>query len=127
MSLISFRNLALPLQSKVQVGALLIITLLVLVIRLGIGSVEGVAPAGGGRETPGLLSPEDAREQDQALLDLLNDSRPKAAKKRQEQPPSDEVLDDLVDGTFDREAKQERQRRERGGESFDDIRKTLGL
>jgi hypothetical protein len=127
MSLINIRNLALPLQSKVQVGALLIITLLVLVIRLGIGSVEGVAPTRGGREAPAVLSPEDARDQDQALLDLLNESRPNAAKKRQEQAPADEVLDGLVDGSFDREAKQERQRRERGGESFDDIRKTLGL
>lgn len=123
MSLISFRNVVMPLQSKFQMGALLIATLLVLVIRFGIGATTNEPQSfGASHSAREQLSEEQAGQ----LLDLIDSDKP-SRRANSTKPTQDGMLRELVDGRFDRESKERRFERERGSESFGDIRKSLGL
>jgi hypothetical protein len=120
MSLINVRNLSAPIRSKVQIGGLIIVALLVLVIRYGTSS-------GGSRSSldriPSGALVEDGPSRDE-LLDLLDEP---AASRRPSGPARDDsMVDELVDGRFDRQQKQKRQEADKN-ESFQDIRRSLGL
>jgi hypothetical protein len=114
MSLISIKNLAGPLKSKFQVGALLIVTVLVLVIRLGSSRSSSYDQARAIRE--------DATSED-LLEELHARSKPKAAKPAK---ASDDLLDQLVAGGIDENERPQAETPAKN-ESFDDIRKSLGL
>ncbi len=114
MSLISLRNLVGPLRSKFQMGALAIAILLVLVIRFGITrSSERVnAELEGNPDSGELVS----------KVDHLNKARKSARRGAASQ---DRILDNLVAEGFD--GAQENTRESDNNESFDDIRRSLGL
>lgn len=126
MSLISLRNLSAPLRSKVQLGALLIAALLVLAIRLG---ASGKAGAPGSAPDYGSEDAEEEAIRRSQLTELLQkptgDARSGSTSKRGSRS-NDDVLDSLVDGRFDKELR-DQQEQERKNESFEDIRKSLGL
>jgi hypothetical protein len=119
MSLINVRNLSAPIRSKVQIGGLIIVALLVLVIRYG--SHSGDAPRGGSRAP--IDDSEDAQRQKE-LLDLLDDSSP--ARRPGGADTDDAMVDDLVSGRFAAEQAKKRQEAPKN-DSFNDIRKSLGL
>ena len=131
MSLINIRNLTAPIRSKVQLSAILIAALLVLVIRL---SASGGAAITRQRVDPlGYSNTNDYAEDESArrsqLADLLSDDSPAAAVKPKPRgliKSKDDVVESLVDGRFEKEQNQRRQMEDRN-ESFDDIRKSLGL
>lgn len=127
MSLISIRNLTAPIRSKVQLGALLIAALLVLVIRLG-GSSG--APAASKQQGYGGADSEEEAVRRAQIADLLNDNPnvppPKAPAGKQGKQARDDVLDGLVDGRFDRKLKEQNEQVPKN-ESFEDIRRSLGL
>jgi hypothetical protein len=120
MSLINLRNLSAPLRSKIQIGGLIIVALLVLVIRYGANS-GGAGPAVDRSPSRALL--DDGKSQDE-LLDLLDE--PAVARRPAGAERDDSMVDELVDGRFDRQQKQKRQEGDKN-ESFQDIRRSLGL
>lgn len=112
MSLISLRNLAGPFHSKVQMGGLAIAIILVLVIRLGLSR-------SGDRES----TTTGQRTGSEDLLDVLDTaSQPKAARRPK---PKDDVLDNLVAEGLDEPVPPPTEPQK--NESFEDIRKSLGL
>lgn len=121
MSLISVRNLSAPLRSKMQVGGLIIAALLVLVIRLGAsGSSEGLSHDD--------LAEDEAMRRAQ-LTELLNDERAPEERRvpsKRQAAGSDDVLEGLVDGRFDKQLKHKREE-DTSGNSFEDIRRSLGI
>ena len=115
MSLISVRNLFGPYRNKVQMGALIIAVILVLAIRMGSSrSSLKHAPA---REV------ESGERED--LLGVLGKARKDAASARGSRS-TDEVLDDLINEKADDGPSEQPQRQDKS-ESFEDIRKSLGL
>ncbi|MFN5062326.1 MAG: hypothetical protein ACK5GN_05715 [Pseudomonadota bacterium] len=114
MSLISLRNLAGPFKSKFQMGGLAIAIILVLVIRLGLSRNSDRADLREGAPS------EDSDD----LRGVLNDAR----KTKQRQPPQarDDVLEGLIDQGIEQDAPEEPEKPAKG-ESFDDIRRSLGL
>ena len=125
MSLISGRNFVAPLRSKVQIGILIILALLVAAIRLS-GSSGGALPSRSGGEAVsqggGEGDPRDA-ELVQFLQDM-NKNRKEGAKRAA--AASDDELQGLMDGSFERDL-QRRQDQEKKSDKFNDIRKSLGL
>lgn len=125
MSLISFRNLTAPFRSKIQLGGLIIAALLVLVIRLGASGTSGnQAP-----EMPqaNLSDAEDEALRRSQLTELLEEpDQPRRPAGKRKQAGSDDVLDELVDGRFDKQLRQKRQE-DTSGNSFEDIRRSLGI
>jgi hypothetical protein len=113
MSLISIRNLAGPFRSKVQMGGLAIIIILVLVIRLGTSRSTDKDPADTIR----------TGETDE-LLQALNDGQKSKPGKRSK--VQDDVLEGLVADGFD-DNQDAKPTMPAQSESFDDIRKSLGL
>jgi hypothetical protein len=124
MSLISVRNLSAPLRSKMQIGGLIIAALLVLVIRLGAsGSSDGLS------RDEILRDADDEAVRRAQLTELLNDSRSpeeRPAPSKRQPAGSDDVLEGLVDGRFDKQLKQKREE-DTSGNSFEDIRRSLGI
>jgi hypothetical protein len=114
MSLISIRNLAGPLRSKFQISALAIAILLVLVIRLGLSRSANRTEVAS--ETP--LHSAD-------LLGALDRSNKPGKLGRRASAPQDQVLDSLVAEGFD-DSQQDAPKQQKN-ESFEDIRKSLGL
>jgi hypothetical protein len=114
MSLISIRNIAGPLKSKFQIGALVIVTVLVLVIRLGASRSSSRDEVRAVRQN---ASAED-------LLDTLQDGR--RSKSAKPSRTKDDLLDELVAGGIDENAQPQAEEPEKN-ESFDEIRKSLGL
>jgi hypothetical protein len=114
MSLISIRNFAGPLRSKFQMGALAIAILLVLVIRLGISRS---AERGG--------EPSEASSGSEELLHVLSAAGKPRNAGRRAAPTQDQVLDGLVAEGF--QDSQQNTQETQENESFDDIRKSLGL
>jgi hypothetical protein len=118
MSLLNIRNLSAPIRSKIQLGGLIIAALLVLAIRLGGGSSSGV------RQSADGVSNDERAAQRARIVEFLNDTeetdRQPAAQK------GDGLLDELVDGSFDKRQKQKRQE-DAKSQSFDEIRRSLGL
>lgn len=113
MSLISIRNLAGPFRSKVQMGGLAIVVILVLVIRLGTSRSADTKVSETGR----------AAETSELLQALTGTDRPKPARRTK-------VKDDLLEGLVADGLNQEQGDRPSmpsQNESFDDIRKSLGL
>jgi hypothetical protein len=127
MSLISFRNLSAPFRSKIQIGGLIIAALLVLVIRLGAsGSSGGQVSASPENQ---LSDAEDEQLRRSQLTELLMDdppSEPRRVAGKRQAAESDEVLDELVDGRFDKQQRKKKAE-EASGNSFEDIRRSLGI
>jgi hypothetical protein len=113
MSLISIRNFAGPFRSKLQMGGLAIVILLVLVIRLGTARTND-------REVAVDTQGRDSDE----LLEVLNETR--RSKPSRAEKPKDDLLDGLVaEGLEEQPVKNGGQPAK--NESFDDIRRSLGL
>ncbi len=125
MSLISFRNLTAPFRSKIQLGGLIIAALLVLVIRLGATGSSGsqtLDPQQGN-----LSDVEDEALRRSQLTELLEESnQPRRPLGKRQQGGTDDVLDELVDGRFDKQQRRKREE-EKSGNSFEDIRRSLGI
>ena len=125
MSLINIRNLSAPIRSKVQIGGLIIVALLVLVIRYGT-SAGGFSSTGirrqDGKPAAGTVLGGSQSQQD--LLDFLDEAP--APRKPAGADQDDSLVDELVSGRFDRQQKQRQQEQEKN-ESFQDIRRSLGL
>ncbi len=123
MSLISLRNFSAPLRSKVQIGILVTLALVVAAIRFGASAGPGmhVEPSRGSREEP-AMDPRDAELVD--FLKGVNKGRDAAAKRAA--GADDEELQDLMDGSFERDL-QRRQNQDQKTGKFNDIRKSLGL
>jgi hypothetical protein len=117
MSLLNIRNLSAPIRSKIQIGGLIIAAILVLVIRLGGGS------GGSTRELP-EVSNEERSAQRERIVDFLNESD--EADRKAAAARGDGLLEDLVDGSFDKRQKR-KQKEESKSQSFDEIRRSLGL
>lgn len=125
MSLISFRNLTYPLRSKFQIGALVILALLVAAVRYGASS----RPERGGRPSDGgpgrnAESPIDLEAHREEIIDFLDETNKRL--KRNSPKRADSELEGLVDGSYDREVRREREAQQ-PNEKFQDIRKSLGL
>jgi hypothetical protein len=114
MSLISIRNFAGPLRSKFQMGALAIAILLVLVLRLGVSRTAERADAS--------LEPTSGSEE---LLDVLDEAAKPSKARRRAARTQDQVLDNLVAEGFDGAPQDAPEPKK--NESFEDIRKSLGL
>jgi hypothetical protein len=112
MSLISVRNLFGPYRNKVQMGALIIAVILVLAIRMGTG-----------KSNSGELPPREGRSED--LLGVLGKSRRDSQSARPSRS-TDEVLDELINEKPGEGPAQDSEDRDKN-ESFQDIRKSLGL
>jgi hypothetical protein len=120
MSLISLRNFSAPLQSKFQIGILVVLALVVAAIRFS-GPSSRSLPSVTGRE--GSSSGADPR--DAEIVDFLKGvekNRNQAAKR----PPADDELQGLMDGSYERDLQRKRDQQQKSGK-FDDIRKSLGL
>jgi hypothetical protein len=112
MSLISIRNFFGPYKNKVQMGGLIIAVILVLVIRMGTSK----------NSTKDVDVQESGNEN---LLGVLNKTRRDDSSARPSRT-TDDVLDELMDEKFDdRPSKQAAN--DNKNESFQDIRKSLGL
>jgi hypothetical protein len=112
MSLISLKNLVGPLGNKVQIGALIIVIIMVLVIRLN--------SDGNGGTGAGVKSASSGQGQ---LLSVLNDAR--SSRRAKAERTRDEFLDGLVADGLNEEIPPTAKPKD--SESFDDIRKSLGL
>ena len=125
MSLISFRNLSAPFRSKIQLGGLIIAALLVLVIRLGASGSSGSQTLD--TQQGSLNDAEDEALRRSQLTELLEESnQPRRPLGKRQQGGSDDVLDELVDGRFDKQQRRKREE-EKSGNSFEDIRRSLGI
>jgi hypothetical protein len=114
MSLISVKNLFGPLGNKFQMGGLIIAVALVLAIRMG-SSLPSRGDDDRGYDRSGVAPA--------ALRDFRRN------EKNQRGLPSkttDDVLDSLIEGKLDENEPQDEGQNEKG-ESFQDIRKSLGL
>lgn len=112
MSLISVRNLFGPYRNKVQMGALIIAVVLVLAIRMG--------------TSKSYIKPHTTKEDaNQELLGVLGKSR-RDAKSARTARSTDEVLDQLINERAEEASAEESNNRNKA-ESFQDIRKSLGL
>lgn len=119
MSLINLRHLSAPLRSKFQIGAIVILGLLVLMIRWSSGS---------NFRTPNTsrLKPEQGVPPNNAIVELLRE--PSESTTKINEPSADPFLDDLVSGSFDRRTGATRgQENSPDQGAFRDIRKSLGL
>lgn len=118
MSLISLRNLAGPLGSKLQMGALAIAVILVLVIRFGTAKSSSGDAVRADRSAGRASGSQD-------LLEVLKEARKPgsgaAAKAK------DPLLDGLVAEGLDREPQDQEASEPSQSEAFEDIRKSLGL
>lgn len=124
MSLINIRHLSAPLRSKFQIGAVVILALLVLMIRWSSsGSLENAAPY-----KPSVR--KERAEKNQALLNFLKESTTNSSTETgsSNYGQTDPLIDDIVTGEYERQllAEKERETRSNSG-SFSDIRKSLGL
>ena len=124
MSLINIRHLSAPLRSKFQIGAVVILALLVLMIRWSSsGSLENPAPYKASVR-------KERTERNQALLNFLKESAtssPTGAKPSNLEH-TDPLIDDIVTGQYERRLLAEKERETRSNsDSFSDIRKSLGL
>lgn len=117
MSLISLRNLTAPLRSKAQIVAIVIAGLLVAAVRLMGNGASGDADARRDRSDRTV----DVEAQDRNFRELLNNQ-----PKRRRVEPQDDMLNGLVDGSFERERQKQREAEHKSSE-FDDIRRSLGL
>ncbi len=120
MSLISFRNLTAPLRSKFQIGALVILALLVAAVRFG-------ASERAAKDRPPETSadkPVDLEAHREEIVDFLNATEKHL--KRNGSKPADSELQGLVDGSYERSVRR-KQAAEQHNEKFEDIRKSLGL
>lgn len=124
MSLINIRHLSAPLRSKFQIGAVVILALLVLMIRWNSsGSLEA--------SDPYKASARKVRaERNQALLNFLKESTTSSPTEAgpANLDQTDPLIDEIVTGEYERQllAEKERETRSNSG-SFSDIRKSLGL
>lgn len=124
MSLISFRNLTSPLRSKFQIGALVILALLVAAVRYGAASRvdRGRAPYDRGRQA--AEAPVDLEAHREEIIDFLDATDKQLKRKGSKQ--ADSELQGLVDGSYERNVRREREA-DTQNEKFQDIRKSLGL
>jgi hypothetical protein len=112
MSLINFKNFVGPLGNKVQLGALAIVIIIVLVLRLN-------SPGSGASDT----RLKSSRSEQGDILNALSDTR--SARRAKANQAKDEFLDGLVADGLEEDLAPPAKPQE--SESFDDIRKTLGL
>lgn len=112
MSLISLKNIVGPLGNRVQIGALIIVVIIVLVIRLNSAGSDGAQA--------GVKSASSGQGQ---LLGVLNDAR--SSRRAKAERTKDDFLDGLVADGLDEEIPPTAKPKD--SESFDDIRKSLGL
>lgn len=125
MSLISARNFSAPLQSKVQIGILVILALLVAAIRMSGSSGRGVNSRSERDLAPQAEGDSDPRDAELVqFLQDMNKNRKDAAKRANVE--SDQELQGLMDGSFERDLQKKRDQQQKSGK-FDDIRKSLGL
>lgn len=118
MSLLNVRNLSAPIRSKIQLGGLIIAALLVLVIRLG-GSGSSDS-----RQSVDDVSSDARAAQRARIVEFLNDTD--ESDRQRSIQKGDGLLDELVDGSFEKRQKQRRQEDSKS-QSFDEIRRSLGL
>jgi hypothetical protein len=125
MSLISFRNLTSPLRSKFQIGALVILALLVAAVRYGASSRQdrSLRPSDG-RSGQNDERPIDLEAHREEIIDFLDETNKRL--KVSGPKKADSELQGLVDGSYDRDVRREREARQ-PNEKFQDIRKSLGL
>lgn len=119
MSLINLRHLSAPLRSKFQIGAIVILGLLVLMIRWSSGS-HFHAPKTSRAEA------EKETQQKNVIIELLQEAGEDSRGIKESD--ADPFLDDLVSGNFDRRTRSKSVQdssNEQG--AFRDIRKSLGL
>jgi hypothetical protein len=125
MSLISARNFSAPLQSKVQIGILVILALLVAAIRMSGSSGPSMSVPAERDTAPQAGGVADPRDEELVeFLQGMNKNRKDAAKRAGS--PSDEELQGLMDGSFERDLQRKQDQQQKSGK-FDDIRKSLGL
>jgi hypothetical protein len=122
MSLISFRNLTAPLRSKFQIGALVIIALLVAVVRYG--AADRTARVGSGRAPAGVEQSVDLEAHREEIIDFLDETEKHL--KRNGSKPADSELEGLVDGSYEKSVRRKQNEAQTNGK-FEDIRKSLGL
>ena len=122
MSLISFRNLSAPLRSKFQIGALVIIALLVAVVRYG--AADRTARVGSARVPAGVAQSVDLEAHREEIIDFLDETEKHL--KRNGTKQSDSELEGLVDGSYEKSVRRKQSETQANGK-FDDIRKSLGL
>jgi hypothetical protein len=76
-----------------------------------------------------LTDAEDEQLRRSQLTELLRDDSPAEPRRpaaRRQAAESDEVLDELVDGRFDKQQRKKKAE-EASGNSFEDIRRSLGI
>lgn len=118
MSLINVRHITAPLRNKVQIGAIVILALVVLMIRWNSTLTNNTS-----RSTESVPRQERV-QRNQALLGFLEETTTEGKKIGS----SDSFVDDLVTGEYERQIEAEKQRQESSDSgSFSDIRKSLGL
>lgn len=118
MSLINVRHITAPLRNKFQIGAIVILALVVLMIRWNSTLTNNTSSI-----TQSVQRQERA-QRNQALLEFLQDS----ATEDKGLGSSDPLVDGIVTGEYERRLKAEKQRQESSDSgSFSDIRKSLGL
>jgi len=120
MSLISLKNFAGPLRSKLQMGALAIVIILVLVLRIGTSRTSD------GERTPARSINNAADAGSNELLKVLDEAQG-PAKSRPSARPKDALLEGLVEEGLDSDVQEKRAEPEAKNEAFEDIRKSLGL
>jgi hypothetical protein len=123
MSLISLRNFSAPLRSKVQIGILVTLALVVAAIRFGAsaGSVVPSDSSRGVREEP-VVDPRDAE-----LVEFLKGvNKGRDAEAKRAAGAGDDELQGLMDGSFERDLQRKQNQGQNSGK-FNDIRKSLGL
>ncbi len=125
MSLISFRNLTYPLRSKFHIGALVILALLVAAVRYGASARLDRAPRSqDGRSGVAAGAPVDLEAHREEIIDFLDATDKQLKRKGSRQ--ADSELEGLVDGTYEKNVRREREAQQDNGK-FQDIRKSLGL
>jgi hypothetical protein len=126
MSLISFRNLTAPFRSKIQLGGLIIAALLVLVIRLGASGPSSNQSSDVQRGVSNDAEDEAIRRAQ--LTELLEEpEQPRRPVGKRQQAGADDLLDELVDGRFDKQQQRQKRQADTSGNSFEDIRRSLGI
>jgi hypothetical protein len=115
------------MRSKFQVGGLIIVALLVLVIRLAGGGADPSDRQMAGSNGAGEIDQEEVARRNQ-LSELLRDSSPPRRKQaKQPAAQADDILEGLVDGDVEMEPKGARRAPSDSGNSFEDIRRSLGI
>lgn len=118
MSLINVRHITAPLRNKVQIGAIVILAIIVLMIRWNSTLTSNTS-----RSTQSVQKQERA-QRNQALLEFLQETTTEDKKLGS----SDPFVDGIVTGEYERRLEAEKQRQKSSdSDSFSDIRKSLGL